>query len=112
MDLKDKLAAGLERAAEEAEKALDKGKTKVAELQLELQMDTLAKKLGYVVFDFYRGRPVDQEYRQRLLDDLSRLEDRLVQLKAGAGSEGERPSAAGPPPAPEGSGAHDGESLA
>lgn len=112
MDLKDKLAAGLERAAEEAEKALEKGKTKVAELQLELQMDTLAKKLGYVVFDFCRGRPVDQEYRQRLLDDLARLEDKLARLRAGTGSEEEQPPAAEPPPAPDGSGAHDGESSA
>src|SRR3972149_5619544 len=73
MGFKDKMGAGLEQAAHEIEKALDKGKTKVGELQIEMQMDGLAKKLGYLVFDFYRGREVDQTVRQKLLDDLSRL---------------------------------------
>jgi hypothetical protein len=91
MDLKEKLVAGLEKAAEEAEKAFDKGKTKVTELQLELQMDSLAKKLGYIVFDFYRGRPIDQAVRQQLLDELSRLEERLASVKAGAAGEQSSP---------------------
>ncbi len=87
MDLKDKLVTGLERAAEEAEKALGKGKTKLTELQIELEMDSLAKKLGYLVFDFYRGRTVDQALRQKLLDDLSSLEERLAGLKAGGAQD-------------------------
>ncbi len=90
MDLKDKLVTGLERAAEEAEKALGKGKTKLTELQIELEMDGLAKKLGYLVFDFYRGRPVDQALRQKLLDDLSTLEERLAELKAGGAEDDTR----------------------
>ncbi|HLC21483.1 MAG TPA: hypothetical protein VJM10_05180 [Candidatus Methylomirabilis sp.] len=84
MGLLDKLTAGAERAAKEAEKAFDKGKAKVGELQIEMQMDGAAKKLGYLVFDFYRGRQTDQAQRQKLLDDLSRMEDQLIQARAEA----------------------------
>ena len=84
MGLMDKVTAGLERAAQEADKAFDKGKSKVGELQLEMQMDGLAKKLGYIVFDFYRGREIDQALRQKYLDDMAVLEDRLLQSKAEA----------------------------
>jgi hypothetical protein len=94
MDLKEKLTTGLERAAKEAEKALEKGKAKVGELQIEMQMDGLAKKLGYLVFDFYRGRPVDQALRQKILDDLARLEDQLLQAKAEAAAKAEEARAA------------------
>jgi hypothetical protein len=87
MSLFDKLSAGAERAAKEAEKALDKGKAKVGEIQIEMQMDGKAKKLGYLVFDFYRGRSVDQDERQGLLDELSRLEDQLIQARAEAAAK-------------------------
>jgi hypothetical protein len=87
MGFMDRLAAGAERAAKEAEKALDKGKAKVGELQIEMQMDGLAKKLGYLVFDFYRGREVDQALRQKTLDDLSRLEDQLLATRAEAAAK-------------------------
>ena len=87
MGLLDKLTAGAERAAKEAEKAFDKGKTKVGELQIEMQLDGSAKKLGYIVFDFYRGRQVDQEKRQNLLDEMSRLEDQLLQVRAEAAAK-------------------------
>jgi hypothetical protein len=87
MGLMDKLTEGAERAAKEAEKAFDKGKTKVGELQIEMQMDGLARKLGYLVFDFYRGRQVDQAYRQRILDDMSRLEDQLLRTRAQAAAK-------------------------
>lgn len=89
MDLKEKLTTGLERAAKEAEKALEKGKAKVGELQIEMQMDGLAKKLGYLVFDFYRGRAIDQALRQKILDDLSRLEDQLLQARREAAAKAE-----------------------
>ena len=85
----DKVGDGLEQAAREIEKALDKGKTKVGELQIEMQMDGLAKKLGYLVFDFYRGRAVDQTVRQKVLDDLSRLEDQLWKIRAEASAKAE-----------------------
>jgi hypothetical protein len=94
MDLKEKLTTGLERAAKEAEKALEKGKAKVGELQIEMQMDGLAKKLGYLVFDFYRGRTVDQALRQKILDDLSRLEDQLIQVKAETAAKAEKAGSA------------------
>jgi hypothetical protein len=82
MGIIDKVGAGLEQAVWEAERALDRGKTKAGELQTEMKMDGLAKKLGYLVFDFYRGRTVDQAERQRVLDEMSRLEDQLDKLKA------------------------------
>ncbi len=84
MGLMDKVTQGLERAAQEADKVFDKGKSKVGELQLEMQMDGLAKKLGYMVFDFYRGREIDQAQRQKYLDDMSSIEDKLLQMKAEA----------------------------
>ena len=87
MSLLDKLTAGAERAAKEAEKAFDKGKGKVEELQVEMQLDRSAKKLGYVVFDFYRGREVDQAERQSLLDEMSRLEDQMMQARAEAAAK-------------------------
>jgi hypothetical protein len=94
MGLKDKLTAGLDRAAAEAGKAIDKGKAKVGELQIEMQMDGLAKKLGYVTFDAYRGRQTDEALRQKHLDDLSRLEDQLTQAKAAAAAKAEADAAA------------------
>ncbi|MFH0915600.1 MAG: hypothetical protein V1912_04045 [bacterium] len=94
MGLLDKLTAGAERAAKEAEKAFDKGKTKVGELQIEMQMDGQAKKLGYLVFDFYRGREVDQALRQKILDDLSRLEDQLFQTRDEAAAKAQARTAA------------------
>jgi len=94
MGFMDKLTAGAERAAKEAEKAFDKGKAKVGELQIEMQMDGLAKKLGYFVFDFYRGREVDQALRQKILDDLSRLEDQLLQARAEAAAKAQGGAAA------------------
>jgi hypothetical protein len=105
MGLLDKLSAGAERAAKEAEKAFDKGKAKVGELQVEMQLDSAAKKLGYIVFDFYRGREVDQNKRQNLLDEMSRLEDQLMQARAEAAAKaksGAQPTgAAGAAPTPE-----------
>lgn len=102
MGWRDKLSAGAERAATEAEKALDKGKTKAGELQIKLEMDGLAKKLGYLVFDFYRGREVDQELRQSYLDELARLEDELnlKRANAAAKAQSQEGSAQAPPPPP------------
>jgi hypothetical protein len=89
MGFMDKVGEGLEQAAREIEKALDKGKAKVGEIQIEMQMDGLAKKLGYLVFDFYRGRTVDQTVRQRVLDDLTRLEEQLWKIRAEAAAKAE-----------------------
>jgi hypothetical protein len=94
MGLMDRLSAGVDRFAEEAEKAIGKGKAKVGELQVEMQMDGLAKKLGYLVFDFYRGRQIDQALRQKYLDDLSRLEDQLLRARAEAAAKAEADAAA------------------
>lgn len=94
MGLMDKVTAGLERASQEADKAFDKGKAKVGEIQIEMQMDGLAKKLGYVVFDFYRGREIDQALRQKYLEDMAALEDRLLQTRAEAAAKREAEAAA------------------
>jgi hypothetical protein len=94
MGLMDKFSAGIERAAQEADRAFEKGKAKVGELQIEMQMDGLAKKLGYLVFDFYRGREVDQVLRQKYLDDMTRLEDQLAQSRAAAAAKKEAEAAA------------------
>jgi len=98
MGFLDKLSAGAERAATEAGKALDKGKAKAAELQLERHMDEAAKKLGYLDLDAYRARPVDEPARQQLLGDLAGLEDELANLRAetaakAAAPEGKAPQA-------------------
>jgi hypothetical protein len=66
----------------EAWKAFDKGKAKAAELQLEMRMDAAAKRLGYLVLDEYRGRLTDAQARQRMLDDLARLDDEMAKLRA------------------------------
>jgi hypothetical protein len=82
MGLLDKVNAGTKRAAVEAGKAFEKGKGKAAELQLERRRDAAAKKLGYLVFDEYRSRPVDDQARQGLLDDLAGLEEDMAKLRA------------------------------
>jgi hypothetical protein len=94
MGLMDKFSAGIERAAQEADKAFEKGKAKVGELQTEMQMDGLAKKLGYLVFDFYRGREVDQVLRQKYLDDMTHLEEQLTQQRAATAAKKEADAAA------------------
>jgi hypothetical protein len=87
MGLLDKVNAGAERAAMEAWKAFDKGKAKAAELQLEMRMDSAAKKLGYLVFDEHRGRSVDDRARDRLLDSLVSLDDDMAKLRAETASK-------------------------
>jgi hypothetical protein len=81
MGWRETLAAGLHKASEEAEKALDKGKAKFEELQTEMRMDSLAKKLGYLTYDAHRGRKVNETTRVRLLVDLTRLEDSLEEAR-------------------------------
>jgi uncharacterized protein (DUF2164 family) len=87
MGLKETVTAGLRRFGEEAEKAFDKGKTKVGELQSELQMDGLAKKLGYVAYDQHRGRKVDEATRVKLLMDMTQLEAAMDKAKAEAAAK-------------------------
>ena len=94
MSLMEKVTAGAERAVKETEKVIDKGKAKIGELQVEMQMDSQAKKLGYIVFDFYRGREVDQAQRQKYLDEMARLEDQLAQARAEAAAREQAAAAA------------------
>lgn len=81
MGLLDKLTQGAERVAREAEKAFEQGRTKIDELQLERQMDLAARKLGYLEFDLFRGRSVDEGARAALLSELARLEEQIAHLR-------------------------------
>jgi hypothetical protein len=87
MGWKNSISAGFRRFGEEAEKALDKGKTKVEQLQTEMQMDGLARKLGYLTYDEHRGRKVEEATRAKLLMDLTHLEGVLEKTKAEAAAK-------------------------
>jgi hypothetical protein len=103
MGFLDKLSEGVEKVAKEAEKAYGQGKVKVDQLQLERQMDTAARKLGYLEFDRSRGRAVDDAVRAGLLADLARMEDEHIASSGsprGAEAEADAPSAADAPAAP------------
>lgn len=102
MGILDRLTEGAQKVAEQAEKALEQGKTKVEELQLERQMDGVAKKLGYLEFDASRGREVDAAVRQSYLDELAGLEEQVAQAKeTGTGeSVSAEPAATGAPMEP------------
>lgn len=102
MGILDRLSEGAEKVAKQAEKALEQGKTKVEELQLERQMDGVAKKLGYLEFDASRGRDVDAAVRQSYLDELAGLEEQVAQAKEAASEEGDaEPAEAAPEPPAE-----------
>jgi hypothetical protein len=87
MGFKETVTAGLRRFGEEAEKVLDKGKTKVGELQSELQMDGLAKKLGYIAYDEHRGRKIDEATKVKLFMDMAHLEEAMEKAKAEAAAK-------------------------
>ncbi len=89
MGWKDSVSKGLKKVGEEAGKAYDKGKNKAEQLQIEMKMDGLAKKLGYVAFDAHRGREVDEAARTKVLADLAELEEALEKLKAEAAADKE-----------------------
>jgi hypothetical protein len=103
MGLLDKLSVGMEKVAKEAEKAFDQGKVKVDQLQLERQMDTAARKLGYLEFDRSRGRAADDAVRASLLADLERMEAQHVALSGTPRGPDDDPGAAtsAATPAPE-----------
>ena len=95
MGILDRLTEGAEKVAKQAEKALEQGKTKVEGLQFERQMDGLAKKLGYLELDAFRGREVDAAARQSYLDELAGLEDQIAELESATDPvEAEAPTAA------------------
>lgn len=83
----DSVKSGLQRFGEEAEKAIDKGKTKAEELRIEMKMDGLAKKVGYLTFDDYRGRKVEEATRVKLLAQLLELEENLEKVKTEAAAK-------------------------
>jgi hypothetical protein len=97
MGFKNKVTAGLRRFGEEAEKAFDKGKTKVGELQNELQMDGYAKKLGYIAYDEHRGRKIDEAAKVKLLMDMTNLEAAMEKAKAEAAAKAAADKAAKKP---------------
>lgn len=87
MAWKQTVSKSLKKVGEEAGKAYDKGKNKAGQLQTEMKMDGLAKKLGYLTFDAHRGREVDEAARTKLLDDLAELEEALEKAKAEAAAK-------------------------
>ena len=87
MSWMEKIKSGARRVGEEAERAFDKGKTKAEELRIEMKMDGLAKKLGYLTFDKHRGRDVDAAAQKKLLADLTAQEEALEKVKAEAAAK-------------------------
>ncbi len=108
MGLLDKLTVGAEKVAKQAEKAFEQGKGKVEELQVERQLDGLAKKLGYMEFDAHRNRQVDTSARESLLTEMVQLEDQLTQMRQTTAEQGDgaatgtaEPGTEGTPAPPE-----------
>lgn len=82
MGLKDMITNATDAVTKEAEKALEQGRYKVEEFQLERQMDTVAKKLGYLEFEAQRsGSAPDSAKRQELIEEMTRLEGELQQAR-------------------------------
>lgn len=90
----ESVSKGFKKVGEEAGKAYDKGKNKASQMQIEMKMDGLAKKLGYLTFDAHREREVDDAARTKLLEDLTALEEALEQAKAEAAAKAEAEKAA------------------
>ena len=83
----DKLRSVVEEAAGKAGRELDKGKTKVSELQVRTRMDAAAKRLGYAVYDAQRGRDADPAMQASLIEELGRLEAELAQIREKASAK-------------------------
>jgi len=84
MAWKETMSKSVKKVQEEAGKVYEKGKSKAEQLQTEMKMDGLAKKLGYLTFDAHRGREVDADARTKLLSELTELEEALEKAKAEA----------------------------
>lgn len=105
MGLFDKLSSGLDRVAQEAEKAVEQGRSKVEELQVERQMDQVARRLGYLEYEAHKaGSAPDATKRSELLEELRSLEGQLAEARekvraeaesAGGGGESEAEKAVG-----------------
>lgn len=91
---KDTMSKSMKKVSDGASKAYDVSKNKAEQMQIEMKMDGLAKKLGYMAFDAHRGREVDEEARIKLLADFEELEAGLDKLKADAAARAEAAKAA------------------
>lgn len=94
MAWKDSLSKSMKKVSEGATKAYDVSKNKAEQMQAEMKMDGLAKKLGYMTFDAHRGRAVDEEARGTLLAEFTELEEGLEKLKTEAAARAEAAKAA------------------
>lgn|GEM_PF-1530712 len=99
MGLMDELGEGVATIAREVQKAIEQGKGKVEELQIERQMDAAARKLGYLEFDRSRGRAADETVRQDLIQQLVTLEEKLEAAKNARKAAEEAAAAAADEPA-------------
>ncbi len=94
MELKETMSKSAKKVREEAGKAYDFSKNKAEQIQAEMKMDGLAKKLGYMTFDTHRGREVDEEVRTKLLAEFTGVEAKYEALKAEAMARAEAAKAA------------------
>jgi hypothetical protein len=102
MGLTDRLSDGLETIAQQAQKALEQGRVRVEQLQVERQMDAVARRLGYLEFDAAQGRTVDEEAKGRLLRELAELEQELHSSMQPASAEAAGTAPSEETPASEG----------
>lgn len=94
MPWKETVSKGAKKVGEGAGKAYDFSKNKAEQIQAEMKMDALAKKLGYMTFDAHRGREVSEESRTKLLADFTAAEAKYEELKAEAAARHEAAKAA------------------
>jgi hypothetical protein len=78
----DDISETADEVVRQAGKALDQMKSRVEALQAKAQMDVAARKLGYLEFERYRDRPLDEVAHRRVRDEMEMLDDQLIQLRA------------------------------
>jgi hypothetical protein len=89
----DDISETADEMVRQAGKALDQVKSRVEALQTKAQMDVAARKLGYLEFERYRGRGLDEVAHRRVLDEMEALDNQLIQLRAELAPEETGPAA-------------------
>lgn len=81
MGWKDKLNQTADKVVKQTGRAVEQGRGKLEEVQVERQMDAAARKVGYMAYDSFQGREVDAQKRQELLDEIASLEEQLEEAR-------------------------------
>lgn len=81
MGWKDKLNRTADKVAKQTGKAVEQGRGKLEEVQVERQMDAAARKVGYMAYDSFQGREVDAQEREQLLAEIASLEEQLEEAR-------------------------------